>query len=430
MWREGCALLSFWLLSVSDAVDLYTANLAPLGGSGVYGRVLVFASTAAGGKLHIFGSTHGLSPTGGPSCQQGTANSCGVHVHSGASCADATAPGGHFYASSLGADPWSAVRFGSTAASGNMTWASVVDIGSAGVMGGRTFVVHSVTGVRVACGVLVAETFVYRATITPLASSGVSGSAVLHRTPDGHLFVVGSLTGLEASLASVSAGGTDCVATDACATRIHAGTGCASGATQGNAIALAPWSSTHVAQDWGAATYTSTTAAGAAELKFDVAGLPSGTSIAGRTFIVANNGGGRIACGTLVEAPTSGPTAAPTVAPTAVPTTAAPYVAEGAAARLLGPDATAVLILVAIGLSVLATVLVGVIACIVVYLIRRKCPGVLPCLRNKGRRAFDMKLGGVEDAGDRVLATKPKPPPPPGTKPKPPPPPGPPPPSA
>ena len=79
------------------------------------------------------------------------ANSCGIHIHAGTSCANATAPAGHYYnASKFESDPWAHVvydvhRHGFTNASFGYNKEETE---------GHTFVVHNHAGARVTCTVI------------------------------------------------------------------------------------------------------------------------------------------------------------------------------------------------------------------------------------------------------------------------------------
>merc|ERR1712025_728558 len=85
---------------------------------------------------------------------QDAPNACGIHIHTGTTCSDASAVGGHFYDDSLASDPWATVVYTTESASGGTAHGKgVVDIGG-GDIRGRAFVVHDATGGRVGCGLI------------------------------------------------------------------------------------------------------------------------------------------------------------------------------------------------------------------------------------------------------------------------------------
>ena len=79
--------------------SVYTASLSQLYSSGVTGEVTIFV---IGKNMLGVGSANALEPNlvansiGGGNCK--AKNGCGVHVHSGTSCADAPHQGGHYFA--------------------------------------------------------------------------------------------------------------------------------------------------------------------------------------------------------------------------------------------------------------------------------------------------------------------------------------------
>ena len=83
---------------------------------------------------------------------QGVANSCGVHIHAGTSCeADAL---GHYYNSALASDPWASVTYTSTEAGlASGRGSPITGLSHANILG-HTFVVHDLTGARVACALI------------------------------------------------------------------------------------------------------------------------------------------------------------------------------------------------------------------------------------------------------------------------------------
>jgi hypothetical protein len=79
---------------------------------------------------------------------------CGVHIHTGTSCAAASGVGGHYYNTT--ADPWSVTPYTSAQASGAV-FNIAVDAGlTPAQVTGRAVVVHGATGTRIGCGLIVA----------------------------------------------------------------------------------------------------------------------------------------------------------------------------------------------------------------------------------------------------------------------------------
>jgi len=78
--------------------------------------------------------------------REGIANSCGIHIHSGTSCEDASLPGGHYYGGSVSTDPWTDVVY--SGSSGTVT----VDMGtSPSDVDNRVLVLHNADGSRATC---------------------------------------------------------------------------------------------------------------------------------------------------------------------------------------------------------------------------------------------------------------------------------------
>ena len=88
------------------------------------------------------------------------ANSCGVHIHSGKTCSDASlvgghyyTVGGHYYTNDVMADPWTSVAYSSTDGTYTST-ATVTTGGDAAAIAGRAFIVHGYDGGRIGCALL------------------------------------------------------------------------------------------------------------------------------------------------------------------------------------------------------------------------------------------------------------------------------------
>jgi len=82
---------------------------------------------------------------------EGVSNACGIHIHEGKTCDDASAVGGHYYG--VDSDPWGALVYNTKYgkyASGSVKAA----IGQGQDISGRAVVVHDSTGGRVACATL------------------------------------------------------------------------------------------------------------------------------------------------------------------------------------------------------------------------------------------------------------------------------------
>jgi hypothetical protein len=88
-------------------------------------------------------------------CPTGNGNVCGIHIHTGTSCATHAGVGGHYY--NVASDPWTAVRYDSTGSKSATTTAVqvITNLTNANVLG-RVMVVHNSVGNgdRIACGVI------------------------------------------------------------------------------------------------------------------------------------------------------------------------------------------------------------------------------------------------------------------------------------
>jgi len=115
-------------------------------GSNTYGGG-VTASFRRPGKVCLrwdFGKGNGDE-----GCKAGAStagNSCGIHIHSGNTCEDASLAGGHYW-DNTGADPWSSITYR------RRRGYKCLDIGHVPIEG-KAIVVHDKDGHRVACGLL------------------------------------------------------------------------------------------------------------------------------------------------------------------------------------------------------------------------------------------------------------------------------------
>ena len=164
-----------------------------------------------------------------------TTTGCGVHVHDGFSCENATLQGGHYYIGDT--DPWLVERYSSNDI-GTATFSGVVDIGGTALLDGRAFVLHEQDGSRVACGILepVTQGQTFAVETISLQDSGVSSTAFLATGMEGlevgEMCFFGLAKGLEPNLKSFLEGGEHCTASNGCGVHIHEGLGCENGTTQ------------------------------------------------------------------------------------------------------------------------------------------------------------------------------------------------------
>ena len=120
--RIGCALLG-------EGATLSASSFAPYpgysGGLTVSGSVTQMVTVGSTQTFDVSFSGLGAECAGGAGS---AANSCGVHIHSGYSCSDASAVGGHYYAGGVTADPWTGVAY--TSADGALS--ATLSVGTGG----------------------------------------------------------------------------------------------------------------------------------------------------------------------------------------------------------------------------------------------------------------------------------------------------------
>jgi len=109
-------------------------------------------------NLHFFESSVVIEyelATYDAACEQGPTNpyvpteplnSCGIHIHSGKSCADASQVGDHYYGGNVAVDPWTDAVY--TGASGRITVEYGLDVDDAMC---RALVIHDSYGSRMTC---------------------------------------------------------------------------------------------------------------------------------------------------------------------------------------------------------------------------------------------------------------------------------------
>lgn len=222
----------------------------------------------------------------------GVSNACGVHIHEGTSCDDASLVGGHFYdKDQIESDPWSPVA---ATAKGNYSYGAVaIKTGKTTQdVQGRAMVVHDHTGARVACGLIGSAPLASQIPITFAAYPGYAGDLQVTGysaayTVFGTAFVSFDIHGVEDACSSTPEG-----VGNACGIHIHEGKSCDDATLVGGHF----YDKTKVESDpWGSKVYTSKD--GIARGLFPV--RIGSDDIAGRAMVVHDSTGARIACGLL-----------------------------------------------------------------------------------------------------------------------------------
>jgi len=236
----------------------------------------------------------------------GVANGCGIHIHEGTSCEDA---GDHYWSSSFTVDdPWAPVRYMVPSSGANTTGGRKVRVvtgTSLGDMVGRAVVVHDSAGSRIACGLLKRSAFTsgkqlavsnftkYPAYEGDLVVAGVVSIDLIGTGAEASQVLTFNLTGIDPTCGATSISGV----ANACGIHVHVGGQCGNADTIGGhyydqeAIASDPWTPI---------TYTVTGGEASGVTIKVVTGVTS-EDVAGRTVIVHDASGARIACGAIPD---------------------------------------------------------------------------------------------------------------------------------
>jgi len=245
---------------------------------------------------------------GGPNTTL-SANSCGVHIHTGTSCDEDA--GGHYYSSELTEDPWGAGYYVQQATFGpSFAGTSVVKTGlTADEMSGKVVVVHDLSGARILCApvgapqgaMAVPELAPYPGYTGDLS---ISGGVIIHSVPapdggDSHMQQV-----------SVTIDGADprCTApnfveyANSCGVHLHEGMTCddAGGHWYNTDLIMEdPWAKvSYVYGTNPSNTGSSTAVSQAVYIGYAPEDFP------GKTFVVHDYEGSRVACGYVSYAST------------------------------------------------------------------------------------------------------------------------------
>jgi len=331
----------------------YVAATMPLGDSTVTSNTVLFVpqwddlDNAPNDVVCFVGSAMGLeselkSVNGGGGLNCSAKNGCGVHIHSGSSCADSAAQGGHWYnADDLDLDPWAIVGYDQTDSVGHGQFASCVytgfDVASdPDQLVGHAFVVHADDGSRVSCGVIGKadvdyEPTTFTADTIPIPGIEVSSTGTVsvltnfQDVTDGVCYI-GMAMGLEPDIESflLETGSEECDAANGCGAHIHSGTGCQDKEAQGGHY----YDGDNVAEDpWALESYYKTDSAGSAALIGCVITGNGASDYESRPFVIHKADGSRLLCGVLEGDDDSGetsPTESPVASPVEMPSFDAP----------------------------------------------------------------------------------------------------------
>ena len=279
--------------------------------------------------------THGLDPR----CDESTctaANCCGVHIHEGMTCSDADAIGGHYWNKDAHSeDPWKNVRYVIQGSMPSAVNDIMVTTGyGAEDINGRAVVVHDYDGARIGCAIIelpVVETpvegddlYVFDFSPYPGSSSPYQPQGVVEvkSTEDDNTVLSWSLTGLDPGCSS------PCSQTNCCGIHIHEGRVRSSMKQHDSCLG------THevLGRVWGWSAANSCTLQGTScaedagphhwnghdedpwlSVKYDSSGDPANvlsmevhthltrSDVLGRTLVIHDKTGARIACGIIED---------------------------------------------------------------------------------------------------------------------------------
>jgi len=287
--RVACGLLPAHFFEASKPVK-FSAYPGYAGDLKVTGDVGAYYSSR---KEEVYMYYH-LSGTEADLCETapaGVGNACGIHIHEGMTCDDATKVGGHYF--SVDSDPWGAITY--SADKRGRSWGSQkVSVGSELDISGRAMVVHDSTGARVACALLPASLFQQQHSVKFSAYPGYAGDlkvtgdvSAYYSERNKEVYMKYNLGGTEATLCKTAPAGVG----NACGIHVHEGNTCDDATQVGGHYFSVD------ADPWGAITYSSNflgRSAGTAKVA-----VGAGLDISGRAMVVHDSTGARVACALL-----------------------------------------------------------------------------------------------------------------------------------
>jgi hypothetical protein len=229
-----------------------------------------------------------------PACTKpdpNTANSCGIHIHEGTTCDDASLVGGHYFnKDTFASDVWSPVSFVAGNSNSSTIGKVVVDYGFSAVSTlDRALVIHDHSGARVTCALLqvpdsvnVGDLGTYPGYAGPARPVGYANLDF----QDNGVLITFNILGLESACSAPNAS-----APNSCGIHIHAGTSCADASLPGGHYFN---KDTIAADPWGSVVYQTlrTSAFGTAYAQF---GYPY-KATRGRVLVVHDHSGARATC--------------------------------------------------------------------------------------------------------------------------------------
>jgi hypothetical protein len=204
-----------------------------------------------------------------------SANSCGIHIHAGKTCATHNLIGGHYWDSdALNSDPWSDVVIDGADGSVSVDFGYTEDESKY-----RAFVIHDHNGDRATCNTLGADAVRTLTTVGsfPGYTGGVSIEGSVQIAFKGTIVeMTYDLSGVEAECATPDAG-----TPNSCGIHIHSGTSC----LDGGAVGIHYWDSGVDATDPWTSTYTGASGVVEVDNYYDY------TANIGRAFIIHDYAG-------------------------------------------------------------------------------------------------------------------------------------------
>lgn len=231
---------------------------------------------------------------------------CGIHIHTGTTCNDASLVGGHYWDASKTEDLWTAAggavyntnNFGDSKAAFNLTNGYDIDDNV-----GHAVVIHASSGERIGCGLLSYTRKAFKTCTKKKKKINLEACIGKYPGYEGNLDITGKVrarywnakNGKVVVKYSLKGADTDC---ETCGLHIHTGTTCDDASLVGGHY----WDATKVEDPWktaGGSIYKSDSS-GVAKDKFAVNAGYNATMNVGHAVVVHDKAtGARYGCGVL-----------------------------------------------------------------------------------------------------------------------------------